>query len=289
MSLATFLQSLANALVLGSIYAIVSVGLALSWGVMRMANVAHGEFYMLGAYVVYVLYAQAGWPFPVAVASAFPLIAILGVLTERMIFRQTRGNVLAGYIATAGLAFMLQVVASQIWGVGLPKPIPVPYMGAAHLGGVAIGWQRLLVVPVAAGMMLLLRYFLFHVRVGKALRACAQDPEVAALQGISINRITMLAMLIAGGFAGVAGALMAPLQPVTPYLGQTIIITAFIVVIVGGIESIGGAVLAAFMLGIIHTFVTTLVDGVTATMAGVVLMAVVLVIKPEGLMGRVRA
>ncbi len=276
-------------MVLGSIYAIFSVGLALSWGVMRMANFAHGEFYMLGAYVIYMLYATLGWPFPLAVLAAFPLLAIMGVITERVIFRQTRGNILAGYIATAGLSFMLQVVAGQIWGVGLPKPIPTPYMGAMDIGATSIGYQRAIIIPIAAIMMLSLWYLLFHVRIGKALRACAQDVEIAAIQGISINKVSMLAMLVAGGFAGVAGALMAPLQPVTPYLGQSIITNAFIVVIVGGIESIGGAVIAAFLLAIIHTFVTTLVDGVVAAMAGVILMAVVLIIKPEGLLGRVKA
>ena len=144
-------------------------------------------------------------------------------------------------------------------------------------------------MPAAALKVLALWYFLFHVRMGKALRACAQDPEVAALQGISINRVTMLAMAIAGGFAGIAGALMAPIQPVTPYMGHDVIITAFIVVIVGGMESIAGAVLAAFILGFVHTFATTLYDGVVAIMAGVVLMAVILIVKPEGLMGRVKA
>lgn len=289
MELATLIQSIANSIVQGSVYSTVAVGLALGFGVMKMANFAHGEFYMLGAYVVFVLYAQFGVPFPVAVIAAFPLVAALGVVTERLIFRPTRGKVLSGFMATAGLAFMLQVLVGQIWGVGLMRSVPTPYMGAAEVAGAFIGWQRLLIIPTAGLMVAALWYFLHHVRVGKALRACAQDPEVAALQGISINRITMLAMLIAGGYAGVAGAMMAPIQPVTPYMGHDVIITAFIVVIVGGMESIAGAVLAAFILGFIHTFTTTLVDGVVATMAGVALMALILVVKPQGLLGRVKA
>lgn len=289
MELSTFIQSIANSIVQGSVYSTVAVGLALGFGVMKMANFAHGEFYMLGAYVVFVLYAQFGVPFPLAVIAAFPLVAALGIVTERVIFRPTRGKVLSGFMATAGLAFMLQVIVGQIWGVGLMRSVPTPYMGAAEVAGTFIGWQRLLIIPAAGAMVGFLWYFLHHVRVGKALRACAQDPEVAALQGISINRITMLAMLIAGGYAGVAGAMMAPIQPVTPYMGHDVIITAFIVVIVGGMESIAGAVLAAFILGFIHTFTTTLVDGVVATMAGVALMALILVIKPQGLLGRVKA
>lgn len=289
MELSTFIQSIANSIVQGSVYSTVAVGLALGFGVMKMANFAHGEFYMLGAYVVFVLYTNLGLPFPLAVMAAFPIVAMVGMLTERFIFRPTQGNVLAGFMATAGLAFILQVLVGQMWGVGLMRAIATPYKGAWEVAGAFIGWQRLLVVPAAISMVLALWYFLFHVKVGKALRACAQDPEVAALQGISIKKITLLAMAIAGGYAGIAGALMAPIQPVTPYMGHDIIITAFIVVIVGGMESIAGAVLAAFILGFIHTFVTTLYDGIVATMAGVALMAFILAVKPEGLMGKVKA
>ena len=289
MELSTFIQTVANSIAQGSVYATVAIGLALGFGVMKMANFAHGEFYMLGAYPVFLLYTRLEVPFPVAVLAAFPVVALVGVLTERLIFRPTRDNVLAGFMATAGLAFILQVLVGQAWGVGLMRNIPTPYMGAVDIAGALIGWQRLLIVPAAAVMVLALWYFLYHVRIGKALRACAQDPEVAALQGISINRVTALAMAIAGGFAGVAGALMAPIQPVTPYMGHDIIITAFIVVIVGGMESIAGAVLAAFILGFVHTFAITLYDGVAAIMAGVVLMAVILIVKPEGLLGRVKA
>jgi len=289
LELSTFIQSIANSIVQGSVYSTVAVGLALGFGVMKMANFAHGEFYMLGAYVVFVLYTNLGLPFPLAVMAAFPIVAMVGMLTERFIFRPTQGNVLAGFMATAGLAFILQVLVGQMWGVGLMRAIATPYKGAWEVAGAFIGWQRLLVVPAAISMVLALWYFLFHVKVGKALRACAQDPEVAALQGISIKKITLLAMAIAGGYAGIAGALMAPIQPVTPYMGHDIIITAFIVVIVGGMESIAGAVLAAFILGFIHTFVTTLYDGIVATMAGVALMAFILAVKPEGLMGKVKA
>ena len=293
MDLPTFLQTLANSIVLGSIYATVAVGLALAFGVMQMANFAHGEFFMGGAYVVYVLYALGGVPYPFAVLAAFPIIALLGLLTEWCIFRPTRGNVLAGFMATAGLALILQVLVGQIWGVGLMRSIPKPYMGVAEielldLGTVRLGWQRLLIVPAAAFMMGGLWWFLHRTKLGKGLRACAQDPEAAAINGIGNNKMASLSMLIAGGFAGVSGALMAPILAVTPYMGHGIIVTAFIVVIVGGMASIEGAVLAAFLLGFIHTFITTLFDAVVSTMVGVAFMALVLVIKPAGLLGRVK-
>ncbi|MDH3220611.1 MAG: branched-chain amino acid ABC transporter permease [Gammaproteobacteria bacterium] len=288
MGIETLIQSFANALVLGSIYAMVAVGLALAFGVMQMANFAHGELFMAGAYVVYVLYSLVGLPFFIAVIAAFPIVAMLGVLFERAIFRPTRGNVLAGFMATAGASFIMQVLVGQQWGVGLMRSVPVPYKGSAEFLGVAVSWQRLAIIPATIIMVGGLWFFLKKIKAGKALRACAQDTEAAVLQGISINKMTVLAMFLSGGFAGVGGALMAPIIPVTPYMGHVYAVTAFIVVIVGGMASIEGAVLAAFILGFIHTFVSTLYDSVTATMVGVLFMAVVLIVKPTGLLGHVK-
>ena len=288
MGFETFVQSFANALVLGSIYAMVAVGLAIAFGVMQMANFSHGELFMAGAYVVYVLYSLVGLPFLLAVLAAFPIVAMIGVLFERLIFRPTRGNVLAGFMATAGAGFIMQVLVGQQWGVGLMRSVVVPYKGSAEILGTSISWQRLVIIPATIIMVAGLWYFLKKVKAGKALRACAQDPEAAVLQGISINKMTALAMFLSGGFAGVGGALMAPIIPVTPYMGHVYAVTAFIVVIVGGMSSIEGAVLAAFILGFIHTFTSTLFDSVTATMVGVLFMAIVLIIKPTGLLGNVK-
>ncbi len=289
MDAATLIQTLANSVVLASIYALVAVGLALGFGVMKMANFAHGEFFMAGAYTVYALYALGGWPFWVAVFLAMPIVAVLGVATERVIFRPTRKNILAGFMATAGLAFVLQVLAGRIWGVGIAKTVPTPYMGAADIADAHIGWQRLIVIPCAFAMLIALRFFLYRVKLGKALRACAQDPETAALMGININRMTALAMALAGASAGLAGALMTPIHAVTPYMGHGIILIAFVVVVVGGMASIEGAILAAVLLGFIHTFVTTLFDSTVATMVGVGFMAITLTLRPQGLLGRERA
>jgi branched-chain amino acid transport system permease protein len=288
MEFETLVQTFANALVLGSIYAMVAVGLALAFGVMQMANFSHGEFFMAGAYVVYVLYSLVGLPFLVAVIASFPIVAVIGLIFERLIFRQTRGNVLAGFMATAGAGFVMQVLVGQQWGVGLMRSVEVPYKGSVQILGASLSWQRLIIIPATILMVTGLWYFLKKVKAGKALRACAQDPEAAVLQGISINKMTALAMALSGGFAGVGGALMAPVIPVTPYMGHVYAVTAFVVVIVGGMASIEGAVLAAFILGFIHTFVSTTFDSVTATMVGVLFMAVVLIVKPTGLLGNVK-
>lgn len=132
-------------------------------------------------------------------------------------------------------------------------------------------------------------FFMRRFRLGRALRAVAQDPEAASIQGININRMTALAMAIAGAYAGLAGGLMSTIYAVTPSLGGHIILPALIVVVVGGMGSVGGVTLAAIIFGFVITFVTTLIDGVAALMVSVTVMAVVLAIRPQGLMGRVIA
>ncbi|MGI9506994.1 MAG: ABC transporter permease subunit, partial [Geminicoccaceae bacterium] len=123
-------------------------------------------------------------------------------------------------------------------------------------------------------------------RLGIALRACAQDPEAAALQGISINQIARIAMGVGAALAGVAGALTAPLVRTYPYMGHSVIVTAFIVIIVGGMGSLEGAVIAAVLYAFLHTFVTTFADGVIADIVGLLLMLLVLIIRPYGLFGK---
>ncbi len=281
------LQTIANAAAVSAMYALIAVGLTLAFGVMQMANLAHGHFFMIGAYTVYALYALAGWPFWAAVVAAMGVGAVIGLAVERSIFRQLRGDVVAGFIATAGLMFVFEVFVGEVWGWGYMRPVPSPYMRAVEFMGVAVAFQRVIVIPFAiaciGGLMIFMRWF----RLGRALRAVAQDPEAASLQGININRMTALAMSIAGAIAGIAGGLMSTIYAVTPALGGHIILPALIVVVVGGMGSVGGVTLAAIILGFTITFVTTLVDGVTASMVSVAIMALVLAIRPQGLMGRV--
>jgi len=168
----------------------------------------------------------------------------------------------------------------------LMKHVPSAFPGVVQIvEGVVLSKQRLVALIVAAALLFFIWLFLTRTKLGWALRATAQDSEAAALQGISINKISVLAMGLGAGVAGVAGALIAPLTRVQPYMGHSVIITAFIVTIVGGLGSLSGAILAAVLYAFFHTFVTTYYGGIIATILGLLIMLVVLIIKPTGLMG----
>lgn len=280
------LQTMANAWVATFLYAVVAVGLALIFGVMRTANFAHGEFFMIGSYVVWLLCSRGDLPFPAAVLAAVGVVVGISLIAERGIFRPLRGNVVTSFIASIGLLFILQVAVGRIWGVGLAKPVPAAFPGSLEILGATIAWERFIIIPAGITMLGLLWFFLNRIKAGQALRACAQDPEAASLQGISMNRMAALAFGIAGAFAGVAGALRASIDSVTPYMGHTVILMAFIIVIVGGAGSLQGAVLAAILFGFLHTIVTTVLNSTIANIIAAVVMAVVLSIRPKGLLGR---
>lgn len=282
------LQTCVNALIASSFTAIIAVGLVLIFGIMQIVNFAHGELYMAGAYALWYLYAENGVPFFAAALIAIVVAAAIGLCMERGLFRPMRGNLFGGLIVSIGMVFILQVLAMHFFGMGLMKNITPPFREVWNpfgLEGVALPHQRLIVVGVAGCLLILFWLFLKRTKLGWALRACTQNPEAAALQGISVDKFSMIAMAISAALAGAAGAVMAPLVVVNPYMGHSVIITAFIVIVVGGIGSLEGAILAAIVYSFFHTFVTTYLDGVLATILGLVLMLVVLMIKPTGIMG----
>ena len=282
-----FLQSIINSLIQGGFFALWAVGLVLVFGVMGVVNFAHGELVMVGAYAIWVLHAQGGAPYLISLSLAVLLVLIIGLLMERFLFRPKRDDPLGGLINSIGVLFILQVIAHLVGGTGPAKQVAPPYSGTLIIEGLLrVPYQRLFALGVSAVALVVLFYFLTRTKLGWSLRAVALDREAAALQGININRTSMIAIGVSGALAGLAGALMAPMTNIYPHMGHNVIITSFIVTIVGGIGSLSGAVLAAFLYAFLHTFVTAYVSGTVATMCGLLIMVVVLIIKPTGLMGQ---
>lgn len=274
-----------NALYAASYTALVAVGLVLIFGVMGVINFAHGELFMLGAYAIVAVYADWNLPYLVAVAVGMIFVGIVGLGMERAFFRPLRDNPLGGLVASIGFLMILQALVSMGFGVRMEHVPPVTQDVIVISEKVRLPVFRLAVILAAVVLLASLWAFLKKTRFGWALRASAQDPEAAALQGISINQTARIAMFIGAALAGVAGALTAPLISVNPHMGHSVIVTAFIVIIVGGIGSLEGAVIVAVAYAFVHTFVTTFFDGVIADIVGLLLLLVVLIVKPTGLFG----
>ncbi len=274
-----------NAIYAASYMSLVAVGLVLIFGVMGVINFAHGELFMLGAYTVVALYADFQLPFLFAVAVGLVFVGVVGLGMERALFRPLRDNPLGGLVASIGFLMILQALAVMGFGVRMEHVPPVTQEVIVFSEKVRLAVPRLFVIVAAVVLLTALWAFLKKTRFGWALRASAQDPEAAALQGISINQTSRIAMFIGAGLAGIAGALTAPLVSVNPYMGHSVIVSAFIVIIVGGIGSLEGAVVAAVAYAFVHTIVTTFWDGVIADIVGLSLMLVVLIVKPTGLFG----
>ena len=281
-----FLQSIVNGLIQGGFFALFAVGLVLIFGVMGVVNFAHGELVMVGAFTIWLLHSQYGLAYIPAIMAAIVLVAGIGLLMERFLFRPTRSDPLAGLICSIGVLFILQVVATLVGGDGPSKQVPPPYHGTLILfDTLRIPYQRVFSLAISTIALCSLWFFLTRSKFGWALRAVAMDREAAALQGININRISVIAIGVGAALAGLAGGLVAPLTNINPHMGHNVIITAFIVTIVGGVGSLAGAVLAAVLYAMFHTFITVYFGGTVATICGLILMVVVLIVKPTGLMG----
>lgn len=280
------LQAAANGAIVSAFYALWAIGFTLIFGVMGVVNLAHGELYMVGAYVVWLTYAPGIMPFPLAVIAGVGIVIAIGLAMERGVFRPMRANLLMVLICSIGMMFILQTIVKTTWHVGLMKHIPPWIQGTAEAFGATVPMQRLMVLPAMAIALGGLWFFLRRNKHGQALRAVAQDPETASIQGISVDRAGIIAMAIAAGLAGLAGGFMAPIMAVSPFMGHPAILIALMVTIVGGMGSIEGALLASFIYGFLISFVTTYVDGTMAMIAGVLLLFIVLVVRRGGLLGR---
>ena len=279
-----FFQVLVNAISLSLIYILIAMGLTLVFSIMRVINFAHSELYMLGGFSVYFLFGQWGIYYWLAVFVGALFVAVVGVFLEWAIFRPLRHDLLAACLASLGVGIMLQTGALLAFGER-DKDVATVYEGIIEVSGVYFPLERLIIVVASALLALALIIFINKFRLGQALQAVAQNPDAAALMGINVNRMNGFGFAVASGLAAAAGGIISPLVYVTPYMGATPLLKAFIVVIMGGLGSIPGAVLAGFVLGFIEQFSLTLL-GYVGNIFGFLIVMVLLVFRPRGLLGR---
>lgn len=277
-------QAVVNGLIIGLLYLLMAIGFTLVFGVMRVVNFAHGEFYMLGAFGAYVFVTRLDLPFVAAIALVFVSALVFGWILETVIFKPFRHDELNGMITTIGLAMILQNAALMIFGPD-PQSMPPVAEGIVSIAGIAMPMSRLYVVGFSLVVLVALYLFLMHSRTGRALRAVVQDTEIASAQGIRSQFIYPLGFAVGIGLAAVAGALMAPVFSVSPGIGATPLLKAFIVVILGGLGSIPGAALASLLLGVTESIGSTFFDSSLSDMMVFGLVMLMLVFRPSGLLG----
>lgn len=278
-------QAALNGLVIGAMYMLMAVGFTLVFGIMRVVNFAHGEFYMLGAFAGFFTYVQWEMPFVVCLAIAAITVGILGMLIERTLIQPFRSDEMSGMIATLAISVIIQNGAVLLWGPS-PRAMPDIVTGTLAIGPFSFPWSRLVVIVAAALIFVAFWLFMQRTRLGRAMRAVAQDTETALLQGIRVNYIYPLAFGLSVALAALAGALMGPVFSVSPFVGLTPMLKAFVVVILGGLGSVPGAVVGGLMLGMIESFTATIFGSLVSDILQLLLVILILLVRPAGLLGQ---
>jgi branched-chain amino acid transport system permease protein len=283
MTSAFFIQVLINGLMLGLTYVLIASGFSLIYGIMRLLNFAHGEFYMLGAFSTYLLCEHLGLNYFAALLLSMILVAILGVMVYHFFFRPFRDQHDPSLVIALGVAMLIGGASLLVFGEKDKSVTPV-FSGVMKIFGATLSLERIAVIVMAVFLMAALTLFIKYSKLGQAMRAVAQDREAAALQGIGVDSTFALCMAISSALAGAAGALLAPLFFVNPFLGMHAVLKALVVVVIGGLGSIPGAIAGGLLLGFVESFGNTFLGGATE-MLGFIIVMIVLLVRPQGLFG----
>jgi branched-chain amino acid transport system permease protein len=273
-------------LALGAVYVLLAIGMSLIFGMLTVVNFAHGAFYMLGAYLGLALLGLTG-NFWICLLLAPIGVGMLGMLTERFLIRPLYGRGIDyPLLLTFGLSYVLVEGVRIVFGIqGLPFNTPDALTGAANIGIGYFPIYRLFVIAVTAIVLVGLWLFLERTSYGLIVRAGARDPQIVRILGIDVGRVWLVVFGIGTGIAALAGLLAAPLQGVSPEMGNSILAEAFVVTVVGGMGSLLGAVAAGLLVGVVVSL-TALFAPEMAQVAIFALMAVVLLVRPQGFFGR---
>ena len=267
-------------------YALLAIGFSLIFGVARIVNIAHTAFYMLAAYCFYTLLTHTGLGFIVSGAIAVSAVTLFSVICYRLVIEPVREHESAVLIATIALALVFQELMLFTFG-GHFLGIPSTLEGSLRFLGVSIPYQRLLILIVAAAMLALVWFILYRTRLGLAIRATANDLEVANLMGMNVSRVAMATVAISVALASVAGVVVAPVYVVDPFMWLAPLVTMLAIVVLGGLGSLKGSLIGALIIGYVEA-ITVFAVPAGAYLKGAVallIMVVVLLARPEGLFG----
>jgi branched-chain amino acid transport system permease protein len=274
-------------LINGSFYALLSLGLAVIFGMLNIINFAHGALYMMGAFVAYFLLSIFGLNYWYALVLAPIIVGAFGMLLERTMLQWLQGlDHLYGLLLTFGLALIIQGMFQNYFGSsGLPYAIPPQLQGGTNLGFMFLPTYRAWVVVFSLAVCLLTWFMIEKTRLGAYLRAATENPTLVRAFGINVPRMITLTYGLGVGLAALAGVLSAPINQVRPLMGADLIIVVFAVVVIGGMGSIMGSIVTGFMLGVLEGLTKYFYPEASNTVV-FVFMVLVLLLKPTGLTGR---
>lgn len=278
-----FIQQILNGLSIASVITLIAVGVTLIFGLTGIINFAHGEFLMIGSIVTWLAVSH-GMPFAVALALAVVAVALMGFLLERGLFRFTLERPTNGFIVSLGLIVLLQHVVILFWDPN-QKSIPRPLTTVWEIGGVRVASVRLMVILVTIAVVTATFLMVSRSRYGRALRASVEDRDTAALMGIPVRRYITGVFVLGSALAGLGGALLIALFPITPFTGGTMVMKGFAVALIGGLGSLTGAVAAGLILGIVEGFSAGYGFSQWTDAYSFALMILVLLFRPHGLFG----
>ena len=286
-----FLTNLINGISLGSVYAIIALGYTMVYGIAKMLNFAHGDVIMVGGYIAFMTLFYLGMNPLICVLIAICGCTLLGILIERVAYKPLRQSPSLTVLITAiGVSYLLQNLALLIWGSN-PKVFPSIAAGLPSLqlldGQLNISAETLITIGASVIIMVVLGLFTAKTKMGKAMRACSEDPGAARLMGINVDTTISTTFAIGSGLAAVAGVLLCSSYPtLMPTTGAMPGIKAFTAAVFGGIGSIPGAVLGGVLLGIIEIFAKAYIGTQLADAVVFAVLIIVLLIKPSGLLGK---
>lgn len=280
------IQQLFNGLTIGSVYSLVALGLTLVYGILHIPNFAHGALYMMGGYITLTMMIKYGLHYWMAIFVSILVIGILGVLMERFVFHPLReAPPIHDKIAAIGILLFLEAFAQFVWGAEF-QSMPTPYGQVVEILGLTFTIQRLIIVISAIVVMILLTLFLKKTFTGSTIIAMSQNREGANLVGINTNKVAMLTFMISGGLAAIAASLSAPINLVFPAMGQLVILKAFVIIILGGMGSVPGAILGGYILGFSESLGATYISNDYKDIIAFVLLVLILSVKPTGLFSK---
>lgn len=292
--MAQFLEQLINGLVLGGIYALIAVGYTMVYGIIQLINFAHGEIFMFGAYFSFVLVAVLHVPFWVALPICMLLCAGMGIAMDVIAYRPLRkAPRLSALITAIGMSLALQNLARIIWGARQrtfpEEAIPALFLSENAIqlpGGADLPYRDLFIILFAAVLMILLNRLIYLTKIGKAMRACAQNPVAANLMGIQTNRVIAVAFAIGSALGAVAGVMVGLREVIEPTMGYYKGVAAFAAAVLGGIGNVTGAMIGGILIGLAEVLGAGYISsGYRLAIAYIIMIAVIL-IRPSGLFGK---